>query len=419
MNSIEQYGDSLAQNAKKASTEIRSLSIDKRNAVLVSLAQKLKSRSLEIIKANQKDVEASKNTLSSAMIDRLTLNEARILDMASSVEQIAAFQDPLNRTLEKKLLPNGMELSRISVPIGSVFFIYESRPNVTIDGASLCFKSGNAVVLRGGKESLESSTLLAQIFRESLEEHQINPNAVQLVQTPNRELMSYLLKQNQYIDLVIPRGGVNLIRTVVEQSQIPVIKHFNGICHIFVDKSADIEAAKNILVNAKTQRPGVCNAMETLLLHQDLSDKNLQDLVQALLEKEVSIYGDSVARARIHGLKILENDSYFEKEYLSLQMNLKIVKDVKEAAEHIEVYGSGHTEAVLAKDLEIQNYFINHVDSSSVMVNASTRFADGGEYGLGAEVGISTDKLHARGPMGVESLCTYKWVLVGDGHIRG
>lgn len=419
MNSIEQYGDSLAQNAKKASTEIRSLSIDKRNAVLVSLAQKLKSRSLEIIKANQKDVEASKNTLSSAMIDRLTLNEARILDMASSVEQIAAFQNPLNRTLEKKLLPNGMELSRISVPIGSVFFIYESRPNVTIDGASLCFKSGNAVVLRGGKESLESSTLLAQIFRESLEEHQINPNAVQLVQTPNRELMSYLLKQNQYIDLVIPRGGVNLIRTVVEQSQIPVIKHFNGICHIFVDKSADIEAAKNILVNAKTQRPGVCNAMETLLLHQDLSDKNLQDLVQALLEKEVSIYGDSVARARIHGLKILENDSYFEKEYLSLQMNLKIVKDVKEAAEHIEVYGSGHTEAVLAKDLEVQNYFINHVDSSSVMVNASTRFADGGEYGLGAEVGISTDKLHARGPMGVESLCTYKWVLVGDGHIRG
>jgi len=419
MNSIEQYGDSLAQNAKKASTEIRSLSIDKRNAVLVSLAQKLKSRSLEIIKANQKDVEASKNTLSSAMIDRLTLNEARILDMASSVEQIAAFQDPLNRTLEKKLLPNGMELSRISVPIGSVFFIYESRPNVTIDGASLCFKSGNAVVLRGGKESLESSTLLAQIFRESLEEHQINPNAVQLVQTPNRELMSYLLKQNQYIDLVIPRGGVNLIRTVVEQSQIPVIKHFNGICHIFVDKSADIEAAKNILVNAKTQRPGVCNAMETLLLHQDLSDKNLQDLVQTLLEKEVSIYGDSVARARIHGLKILENDSYFEKEYLSLQMNLKIVKDVKEAAEHIEVYGSGHTEAVLAKDLEVQNYFINHVDSSSVMVNASTRFADGGEYGLGAEVGISTDKLHARGPMGVESLCTYKWVLVGDGHIRG
>lgn len=419
MNSIEQYGDSLAQNAKKASTEIRSLSIDKRNAVLVSLAQKLKSRSLEIIKANQKDVEAFKNTLSSAMIDRLTLNEARILDMVSSVEQIAAFQDPLNRTLEKKLLPNGMELSRISVPIGSVFFIYESRPNVTIDGASLCFKSGNAVVLRGGKESLESSTLLAQIFRESLEEHQINPNAVQLVQTPNRELMSYLLKQNQYIDLVIPRGGVNLIRTVVEQSQIPVIKHFNGICHIFVDKSADIEAAKNILVNAKTQRPGVCNAMETLLLHQDLSDKNLQDLVQALLEKEVSIYGDSVARARIHGLKVLENDSYFEKEYLSLQMNLKIVKDVKEAAEHIEVYGSGHTEAVLAKDLEVQNYFINHVDSSSVMVNASTRFADGGEYGLGAEVGISTDKLHARGPMGVESLCTYKWVLVGDGHIRG
>lgn len=415
---IELYGLELARNARKAAQIVRVLSLETRNQVLLLAAKKLRQEVPAILKANAKDIDASKNTISEAMIDRLTLTPNSIEAMAKGVEEIAAFQDPLNKVLEEKTLDNGMTLSRIAVPIGSVFFIYESRPNVTIDGAALCFKSGNAVILRGGKESIHSSTLLANIFRSALQETGIDENAVQLVNTPDRTLMTNLLQMTQFIDLVIPRGGENLIKTVVEQSRIPVIKHFNGICHIYIDKTADMSKVAPILVNAKTQRTGVCNAMECVLINRDIDDKIVESFMAPLREKGVEMLGDAEAQKRVAGVQDIGEDSNYHREYLALKMNVKFVKNAEEACEHIEKYSSRHTDAIIAEEKAIQDYFIKNVDSSSVMVNASTRFADGGEYGLGAEVGISTDKLHARGPMGVESLCTYKWVLRGNGQVR-
>ena len=301
----------------------------------------------------------------------------------------------------------------------TVFFIYESRPNVTIDGAALCFKAGNAVILRGGKESIYSSSILAEIFRMALRENDVDENAVQLVENPDHALVSLLLQKNDEIDLVIPRGGERLIRAVVEQSKIPVIKHFNGICHVYIDKSADMEKALAIVMNAKTQRTGVCNAMECLLLHKELSDENVNRIVSSLQEKGVELFGDAYSCARVPGVLDIGDESNYRTEYLALKASVRFVDSVEQACEHIEKYSSRHTEAVVAEDVSVQDYFVQNVDSSSVMVNASTRFADGGEYGLGAEVGISTDKLHARGPMGVESLCTYKWILRGNGQVRG
>ena len=380
---LEKYSDTLATNAQKASKKIRTLSAEKRAAVLKRVAELLRAKKPEILEANKIDLEAAAGKLDDAKMDRLTLNDARIEAMAKGAEEIAAFADPLNKVLESRELKNGIKISRVSVPIGSVFFIFESRPNVTIDGACLCFKAGNAVILRGGKESLNSAKCLAGIFHLALIEHDVDENAVQLVQETSHDLVSLLLQRSDCIDLVIPRGGERLIRAVVEQSKIPVIKHFNGICHVYIDKSADIEKAVNILINAKTQRIGVCNAMECVIIDRHIDDSN------------------------------------YHHEYLALKSSVKFVDDVAEACDHIEKNSSRHTEAVVAEDASVQDYFVVNVDSSSVMVNASTRFADGGEYGLGAEVGISTDKLHARGPMGVESLCSYKWILRGNGQVRG
>ncbi len=416
--SIQEYAVLLGENARKASQAIRTISTETRNSVLNTVAKSLRVKKAEILEANARDFKASENNLSPAMMDRLTLNEARIESIAKGVEEIAAFADPLGRVLESRTLANGIEISRVAVPIGSVFFIYESRPNVTIDGAALCFKSGNAVILRSGKESLVSSKMLADIFRNALEIAGIDINAVQLVNTPDRDLMAQLLKMNNAIDLVIPRGGEGLIRSVVEQSRIPVIKHFNGICHIYVDQSADLSKVGPILENAKTQRPGTCNAMETLLIDRHLRDKNITLFLAPLFVKGVEMFGDAESQSRISGVKDIGNFENYHHEYLALKMSVRFVENVKEACDHIEKYSSRHTEAVLAEDKAVQEYFVQNVDSASVMVNASTRFADGGEYGLGAEVGISTDKLHARGPMGVESLCTYKWILRGEGQVR-
>lgn len=415
---LEQYSGELAENAKLAAAKIRTLPAETRNLALKLAAEKLRARAGEILAENAKDVKAATGTLSPAMLDRLTLNEKRIEAMAKGAEEIAAFADPLNRVLEARELPNGIKISRIAVPIGAIFFIYESRPNVTIDGASLCLKSGNAVILRGGKESIHSSTCLSEIFREALAEAGIPKDAVQFVHTPDRQLMSLLLLRNDALDLVIPRGGEGLIRAVVAQSRIPVIKHFNGICHVFVEKSADLDMAARIVDNAKTNRPGTCNAMETLLLDSALPDSAVQKILAPLEEKGVAIFGDEAALARLPGLKPIDDASKYGTEFLSLKMNLKFVSGVEEAAAHIEKFSSRHTDAIVTESEEAAAYFIANVDSSSVMVNASTRFADGGEYGLGAEVGISTDKLHARGPMGVESLCTYRWILRGNGQLR-
>lgn len=419
MNSLQDLADSLASQARMASRVLRSISEETRNAVLLRTAELLREKKSEIFEKNRLDLENNKGKISDAMLDRLTLNEARLEAMARGVEEIAEFPTPIGKVLEKRTLANGIDISRVAVPIGSVFFIYESRPNVTIDGAALCFKAGNAVILRGGKESIYSSSILAEIFRMALRENDVDENAVQLVENPDHALVSLLLQKNDEIDLVIPRGGERLIRAVVEQSKIPVIKHFNGICHVYIDKSADMEKALSIVMNAKTQRTGVCNAMECLLLHKELSDENVNRIVSSLQEKGVELFGDVYACARVPGVLDIGEESNYRTEYLALKASVRFVDSVEQACEHIEKYSSRHTEAVVAEDVSVQDYFVQNVDSSSVMVNASTRFADGGEYGLGAEVGISTDKLHARGPMGVESLCTYKWILRGNGQVRG
>lgn len=416
----EAMSELLARNAAAASRELRTLSADVRNAVLRDVATALRSGVPEILSANANDVEAAKkNGMTPAMIDRLTLTPARIEDMAKGLDEIAAFADPMGKVLEERNLANGIALSRVTVPMGSVFFIYESRPNVTIDGGALCFKAGNSVILRGGKESLASSDKLAGIFRAALTKHGITPDAVQYVSNPDRELMKLLLKRNDCIDLVIPRGGEGLIRAVVEQSTIPVIKHYNGICHVYVDKSADIEMAAAILDNAKVQRPSACNAAETVLFDRALSAADVEKVLAPLRAKGVEFYGNAEAISRVSGVQPMNSDADYHTEYLALKLSVAFVADVAEACAHIEKYSSRHSDAVVASDAAVLEYFANHVDSSSVMLNASTRFADGGQYGLGAEVGISTDKLHARGPMGVESLCSYKWILRGQGQVRG
>lgn len=419
---LEKYSDLLAQNARKASKKIRTLSAETRSKVLARVAELLRASKPEILAANKLDTDAAQGKISDSMLDRLTLNDARIESMAKGAEEIAAFADPLNKVLEARELKNGIKISRVAVPIGSVFFIFESRPNVTIDGACLCFKAGNAVILRGGKESLNSAKCLSDIFRKALTENGVDEDAVQLVTESSHDLVSMLLQRNDCIDLVIPRGGERLIRAVVDQSKIPVIKHFNGICHVYVDKSADIAKAENILINAKTQRTGVCNAMECVLFDKALPSSDVKRLVEALTSRGVELFGNADAQKRLEGITNVTDigdEANYHTEYLALKASVKFVENVEEAADHIEKYSSRHTEAVVAEDTSVQDYFVANVDSSSVMVNASTRFADGGEYGLGAEVGISTDKLHARGPMGVESLCTYKWVLRGEGQVRG
>ena len=418
-SNLDEYTEILAKNAKKASKALRTLTADQRNGVLNCVAKLLRAQKTEILAANKMDLEAAAGKLDDAKMDRLTLNDARIEAMAKGAEEIAAFTDPLNRVLESRELKNGIKISRVAVPIGVVFFIFESRPNVTIDGACLCFKAGNAVILRGGKESLNSAKCLAGIFRSALAGAGIDEDAVQLVTETSHDLVGKLLQRSDCIDLVIPRGGERLIRAVVDQSKIPVIKHFNGICHVYVDKSADIDKAVNILINAKTQRIGVCNAMECVLIDRHIDEANAKKLLDCLVERGVELYGDKDAQSRDSRIADIGDDSNYHHEYLALKSSVKFVDDVAEACDHIERNSSRHTEAVVAEDASVQEYFVANVDSSSVMVNASTRFADGGEYGLGAEVGISTDKLHARGPMGVESLCSYKWVLRGNGQVRG
>ncbi len=415
---IQDYATKLAENARTASANIRTTSSDTRNRVLLDVAASLRANEAKILEENEKDVEANRPTLAPAKLDRLTLDHDRVELMARGVEQIASFPDPLGKILEKRTLENGAEISRVTVPLGSVFFIYESRPNVTIDGAALCFKAGNSVILRGGKESLHSSKILASLFQQSLSRHGIDSKAVQLVEFSDHAIVGALLKMRDCLDLAIPRGGENLIRAVVEQSAIPVIKHFNGICHIYVDRSADIEMASRIVDNAKTQRPGTCNSMETLLLDKALSDESVERILAPLRGKNVELLGDRFAQSRIPDARFIGDDSAYHHEYLAYKLSVRFVEGVKEACEHIERYSSRHTESIIAKDKAAIDYFVGNVDSSSVMVNASTRLADGGVYGLGAEVGISTDKIHARGPMGVESLCSYKWVLVGNGQLR-
>ena len=351
------------------------------------------------------------------MIDRLTLTESRIEDMAKGLVMLAGLADPVGKVDANFIRPNGLSIEKTRVPIGVIGIIYESRPNVTVDAAGLCLKAGNAVILRGGKEAIHSNRKLAEIMRESGTEAGLPEDFVQLIQWTDREAVNYLLRLDSYINLIIPRGGEGLIRFTVENSTIPVIKHYKGVCHVYVDEAADIEMAKAIVINGKCQRPGVCNAVETLLIHKDIAEEFAPAIAEELKSKGVELRGDSKFCQLVPGTEAATEEDWYE-EYLELILSVKVVEDIDEAITHIADYGSSHSDAIVTNDKMAAQKFKNEVDSAAVYVNASTRFTDGSMFGMGAEIGISTDRLHARGPMGLEELTTYKYVVSGTGQIR-
>jgi glutamate-5-semialdehyde dehydrogenase len=418
---LKEIAAGYARAARKASRELARFDGARRSAAIVSIAEALEARAPEIEAENAHDLEQGRaDGLTSAMLDRLKLDSKRIGSMAKGLREIAAQADPVGRVLARESRPNGLDIAKVSVPLGVVFFIYESRPNVTTDAAGLCLRSGNAVVLRGGKEAIRSNRVLAKIISEALAQSGLPAAAVQLVQETDRALVGEILQRAGEIDLVIPRGGEGLIRAVAEQSKVPVLKHYKGVCHVYLHPSADPAQAVEIVHNAKVQRPGVCNAAETLLLDRDLEAATGRAVLQRLAGSGVELRGDAAVRAKYPDLDWkVATDSDWDEEYLELVISVAQVAGVSEAVEHVAAHGSGHTEAIVARDAAAAEEFVLGCDSSSVMVNASTRFADGGEYGLGAEIGISTDKLHARGPMGAADLCTYKWIVRGNGQVRG
>ncbi len=421
---VPAYCRGLARNARAASRRLAGASGQKRDAALRAIANAILGRAADLQAANAKDLDAAPSLgLSDAMIDRLRLTDDRLKSMADGVRQIADQPDPVGKVLEGRVLPNGIRLVKRRVPLGVVLFIYESRPNVTADAAALCLKSGNAIILRGGKEALHSNRAIAECIAAALDTADLPRHAVQLVGTTDRAAVGELLVCENDIDVCIPRGGESLIRAVVEQSRIPVIKHYTGNCHVYIDQHADPDMAVKIAVNAKTQRTGVCNAAETMLFHAGCIDNGiLQRVVEALLHAGVELRADQRTRDAFPGKhnKLTEatGDDYAT-EFLDMVCAVKVVDHVSDAAEHINRYGSRHTDAIVSDHLHAVQQFMQAVDTANVMINCSTRFSDGQQYGLGAEIGISTDKLHARGPMGAEDLTTTQWVAHGNGQTRG
>lgn len=408
----------LGRRARAASRLLAAASGAVKDHWLNDSSALLESRTSEILAANQRDLQrAGEFGLSSAPIDRLRMTPLRIKAAAEGLRQVAALPDPVGRILDGGTRPNGLEVRRIGVPIGVLLFLYESRPNVTVDAAGLAIKSGNAIILRGGKEALHTNSALHALLQEALEQCGLPRDAVQLVASPERAMVGELLRLKQYIDLVIPRGGESLIRRVTEEATMPVLKHYQGVCHVYVDCAADLDMAERIVVNAKCQRPGVCNAMETLLVHQDIAASFLAKIGAALRGHGVEIRGCPETRRWIPWA-IPAADADYDTEHLELILSAKVVDGLDAAIEHIGRHGSQHTDAIVTRDLEAARRFVAEVDSAAVMVNASTRFHDGFELGLGAEIGISTDKLHARGPCGLQELTTYKYVVTGNGHVR-
>jgi glutamate-5-semialdehyde dehydrogenase len=412
----------LALAADEAASAIVSADGGRRNAALLNIAQALKKSHEEILFANKIDLDAARETgLAPAMQNRLALTPKIINTMADGVKQVAALPDPLGQILDGSVRPNGLRIRRVRTPLGAILIIFESRPNVTVDAASLCLKSGNACILRGGKEALVTNLKLGEIIATALSDAGLPATAAQVVNTPDRELVQALLGMNKHIDLVVPRGGKGLVETVMEFSRIPVMKHLDGVCHTFVDKSADIDMALTVVQNAKVNRPSTCNSTETLLVHEAIAGNFLPRCLAALAKAGVELRGDDGVReiaGRVNIPVAEATDDDWKTEYNDLILSIRIVPDVSTAIDHINTYGSRHTDAIITSDIESAERFKLAVDSSSVMVNASTRFADGFEYGLGAEIGISTDKLHARGPVGLEGLTTYKWLVEGEGQIR-
>src|SRR5882724_812697 len=417
----------LAKQARAASRELAKLTMAEKNACLLAMATALEQNADAIKKANALDMEfGASHGLSNAMLDRLKLDDKRIAGMAKGLREVAALGDPVGKILDERTRPNGLKLQKVSTPIGVVVIIYESRPNVTADAASLCFKSGNATILRGGKEALNSNQIIAKTMIEAgkIAHRGFPEHAIQVVPTPDREAIPILLSLTQYVDLCMPRGGESLIRAVANCSKVPVIKHYKGVCHVFVDADANLKMAEEIVMNAKVQRPAVCNAMETLLVDKAVAEKFLPQISQKLADKNVELRCDpesfsAFSKLKTENLKLktASEQDYFT-EYNDYILNVRVVDDLQQAIDHINFYGSAHSDSIVTKNESHAKQFLAEVDSATVYWNASTRFTDGGEFGMGAEIGISTDKIGARGPMGLEELTTYKWVGIGNGQIR-
>ncbi|WGE35938.1 glutamate-5-semialdehyde dehydrogenase [Actinobacillus genomosp. 1] len=406
----------LAQQAKNASVKLAQFGNVQKNQALLTIAEQLEQRSAEILAANAKDIEFAKNQgISTAIIDRLLLNESRLQGIANDVRNVAKLADPVGQVIDGGVLNSGLKIERQRVPLGVILTIYEARPNVTIDVASLCLKTGNAVILRGGKETKFTNAVLVEVVQQALETAGLPKLAVQAVTDPDRALLLELLKLDRYIDMVIPRGGAGLHQFCKENSTIPVIVGGIGVCHMFVEKSADQQKALELIANAKTQRPSTCNTLETLLVEKAIAVEFLPKLANHMKALGVTLHTDDLQKTE--GIEPLD-DARMRQEWLSLDLNVVVVDNLAKAVEHIREYGSQHSEAILTSDYQLARQFVAQVDAAAVYINASTRFTDGGEFGLGAEVAVSTQKLHARGPMGLEALTTYKWVCEGDYLVR-
>tara|TARA_B100001939_G_scaffold276452_1_gene244693 strand:- start:1057 stop:2346 length:1290 start_codon:yes stop_codon:yes gene_type:complete len=415
---VDRQMQAMGKRARKAARTMAGAEPGAKNAALFAIAEALISNRSAILSANARDMREGRDELDDALLERLELNEKRIEQMAEGLRQVAALADPIGGITDLNYRPSGIQVGRMRVPLGVIGIIYESRPNVTADAAALCLKSGNAAILRGGSEAAHSNQAIASCISRGLTDAGLPGDAVQVVETTDRAAVGALLRMPDYVDVIVPRGGKGLIEFVSKNAQMPVIKHLDGVCHVFIDEAADIEKAIAIAVNAKTQRYGTCNTMETLLVAEPIAKKVLEPLTQDLRQAGVELRGCERTRKLLGPSVKPANDSDWGEEYLAPILAVKIVDDMDEAIEHIETWGSHHTDAIVTENVTRARAFMRAVDSSSVMVNASTRFADGFEYGLGAEIGISTDKLHARGPVGLEGLTTLKYVVFGDGHVR-
>lgn len=408
----------IAKRAKQAAHAVANLSTAEKNAVLQKMADAIRAAEADILAVNNEDLaQGREKGISAAMLDRLELNPERVEGMAAAIEEIIELDDPVGERRPFNTRPNGIQVDKMRIPLGVICMIYEARPNVTADAGSLCFKSGNAVILRCGREAIETSKAIAKALHKALRDSGLPEDVITVVPTPDRELMNDLLKQEQYIDLVIPRGGEGLIHFVSDNSKIPVIQHYKGVCHLYVDKDADLDKALAILLNGKTQRTGVCNALEGLLVHQDIAEKFLPMAAKALAEKQVKIHACKNSIGYFADADEIADDAFGE-EYLALEIAIRTVADIDAALQHIQQFGSGHTEVIVSENSATADRFIREVDSAVTMANASSRFSDGGQLGLGAEIGISTSKLHAYGPMGLQALTTEKFVVTGTGQTR-
>ncbi len=414
---MKEYMQKLGQQARAAARDISRADSASKNRALLEMANAIDAAAEQLKTENRKDLQAGKDKgLDAAMLDRLELNDARIAAMSEGLRQIATLQDPVGEISDMAYRPSGIQVGKMRVPLGVIGIIYESRPNVTADAAGLCLKSGNATILRGGSEAIHSNQAIAKCIQQGLQTAGLPAHAVQVVETTDRAAVGELIAANEYVDVIIPRGGKSLIERISREASVPVIKHLDGICHVYIDAEADLHKAEDIAFNAKTHRYGVCNAMETLLVHEAVAADCLPALAQRFAEKGVELRGCGKTRELISCEAA--SDADWDTEYLAAILSIRVVEDIDQAMQHINQHGSHHTDAIITENYTLARRFLREVDSSSVMVNASTRFADGFEYGLGAEIGISTDKLHARGPVGLEGLTTLKYIVLGDGQIR-